>query len=405
MIEIEKAQQIVLEHARALPAEMVSLWAAAGRVLCDDVTSDSDSPPFDKALMDGYAVRAADAVAGAELDVAGSLTAGQVATCPLQPRQAVRIMTGAPVPTGADAVVMFEHTEAVGVDRVRIRQADVKVGQNILPKGASMKRGEMLLPAGRQLRPIDVGLLAEVGQTAVRVTRKPEVAILATGDELVEPEAIPQPGQIRNSNAAMLAALASTAGADARSLGIARDEPSELERLVRHGLASDVLLLTGGVSMGDRDYVPQVLERLAVRRLFHGVNVKPGKPIWCGLYEQEGRQCWVFGLPGNPVSSLVCFELFVRPALDMLCGRGDRRAERFGKARLAVPFEHRADRVTYYPATASFYDGQPRVRPLNWKGSADLRTLADATALLVIPSGTICWPLGEEVGVYWLPSR
>ncbi len=406
MIQVEEAQRILLERCRQLPDEHVLALNAAGQVLREDVAGDVDSPPFDKALVDGYAVRAADATAGSVLQVVGTLVAGQVPEVPLAPRQALRIMTGAPLPPGADAVVMLERTQPVSPNEIRISQTDVAPGLNILAQGASMRRGDVVLKVGTVLRPLEIGLLAELGRTSVRVVRRPHVAILATGDELVEPDQAPGPGQIRNSNGTLLAALLENSGARVRLSAVAPDDPARLLPLVRSGLTSDLLLITGGVSTGDRDYIPSVLKDAGVQQLFHGVDLKPGKPIWCGVLEDGQRQCWVFGLPGNPVSCLVCFELFVRPVVDLLAGRGDRRADRLASARLAVAFEHQADRITYHPAVLDRPTGDVedpfalRVYPVTWKGSADLRSLVAANALLILPRGAVRWEAGRQVNVY-----
>ncbi len=351
MLTVEEALQAVLEQARRLPARAEPLERAIRSVLAEEVLADIDLPPFDKSLVNGYALRTGDLVgADRRLRIGETITAGQTPSRPLGPREAAVIMTGAPVPPGCDAVVMHERTRREG-ETVWPEEPEVRAGQNILARGREMRAGEVVLTMGTVLKPAHLGVLASVGRTPVGVVRRPRVAVVPTGDELVEPDRTPGPGQIRNSNTIMLQALAIEEGADAESLPTAPDEPVELRRILERGLDSDVLMITGGVSAGQRDLVPGVLEDLGVRRVFHKVRLKPGKPIWFGIgAARSGRPGpMVFGLPGNPVSGLVGFLLFVRPALAVLAGR-PQPATGTLEARLAQGFRHRGDRPTYHPA-------------------------------------------------------
>jgi molybdopterin molybdotransferase len=364
-------------------------------VLAEDVAADIDSPPFDKALVDGYAVRADD-VDGFDrrLRVGEEITAGRTPIHPLGRGEAAVITTGAPLPDGADAVVMVEKTRREG-DVVTIEGPPVAAGQNRLPRGREMRAGEVVLARGEWLNPPRIGLLASVGRTAVMVVPRPRVVVVSTGDELVEPDQVPGPGQIRNSNASMLRALAASAGSEAEVLPTAPDEPGPLLATLERGLSADVLLITGGVSAGHRDLVPGALEQLGVARVFHKVRLKPGKPLWFGVGpgRRDGRPgTLVFGLPGNPVSGVVGSLLFVRPALDALAGR-EPGPDRLVKARLARPFVHRGDRPTYHPAVLR--DGG--VEPLDWAGSADLRTVARADGFAAFPEGDRSYEAGEMV--------
>jgi molybdopterin molybdotransferase len=384
MLSVPEAQKIVLEHARPLPPESAALAPALlGLVLAEDVASDLDMPPHDKAMMDGYAVRAADLPDGrATLAVTEEITAGRTPQAPVGPGQAARIMTGAPVPAGADAVVMIERTRLLDGGRVGIDDRPPRPGQNVMPRGREMRRGETVLAAGSVLRPQEIGLLASVGRAAVKVHPAPPVAVLSTGDEVVEAPEIPGPGQIRNSNGPMLLAQVARAGGVPRYLGIARDRPDSLRPLVAEGLRAPVLILSGGVSAGVADLVPGVLQELGVTSHFHKVEMKPGKPV---LFGTRGDTL-VFGLPGNPVSALVCFELFLRPALRRLQGHAE-PGPRMVTAALAEDYAYRTDRPTYHPAVLETGDQGWRVRVVPWYGSPDLRGLGRANAFVLLPAG------------------
>lgn len=408
MLSVDEALQQVLAHARPRLAAKCALGLARGLVLAEDVVSDIDSPPHDKSVVDGYAVRAADLADGsAELDVLEEVTAGAVPSQDVTHGSATRIMTGAPIPAGADAVVMIEHTRpltpAATHERVQISCKPPAVGQNIMRRAISMVRGQTVLAAGCELRAIELGVLAEVGRTSVSVVGRPRLAILATGNELVPAGEVPQAGQIRNSNGPLLVAAVEAAGATALDLGIARDTIESLRESIANGLQSDVLIISGGVSAGVLDLVPSVLTELGVRQVFHKVNLKPGKPLWFGVLSAAAGDKLVFGLPGNPVSSLVCFELFVRPAIGRLSGRGDASLVQVA-AELAMPYVHRGDRPTYQPARLESADGRNLIRPLRWQGSGDLRTLVDANALACFPAGDREYPSGELIVALRLPG-
>jgi molybdopterin molybdotransferase len=384
MLTVAEAQAIVLQHARPLPPASVPLTPAVlGAVLAEDVRSDLDMPPHDKALMDGYAVRSADLPDGrGSLAVVEEVTAGRVPARPLGPGQATRIMTGAPLPAGADAVVMVERTRPAGGGRVAVEDRPPQPGQNVMPRGREMKRGEVVLAAGAVLRPQEFGLLATVGRTTARLHPAPRVAVLSTGDEVVEADQAPGPGQIRNGNGPMLCAQVARAGAAPHYLGIARDRLESLRPLVAEGLRADVLVLSGGVSAGVADLVPGVLRDAGVQAHFHKVEMKPGKPVFFGTVGDR----LVFGLPGNPVSALVCFELFVRPALRKLAGHAD-PGPFLVTAALGEDFPYRTDRPTYHPAWLEAAEGGWRVRAVPWFGSPDLRGLTRANAFVLFPPG------------------
>jgi molybdopterin molybdotransferase len=405
MLSVAEAQKCVLEQVRPLPSESARLDATAlGLVLAEDVPSDLDMPPFAKAMMDGYAVRAEDLIAGGgQLTVIEEITAGNMPSRAVGQGQAARIMTGAPLPEGADSVVMIERSQSLDGDVVRIEDALLRPGQNIMPHGKEMRRGEVVLKIGVRLRPQEFGILATVGRTSCRVYPAPRVAILSTGDEIVEPSAMPGPSQIRNSNGPMLTAQVVRAGGVPRYLGVASDRGESLRPLIADGLRDDVLILAGGVSAGKLDLVPQALAEVGVRPLFHKVAMKPGKPILFGVAPRAGGIApprLVFGLPGNPVSSLVCFELFVRPALRGLMALPP--GPRMVQATLTDDFAHRTDRPTYHPARLRAESAGWIVQPVPWVGSPDLRGVALANAFVVLPEGDHRHRAGETFPVLYV---
>jgi molybdopterin molybdotransferase len=397
MLTVDEALTAVLARVSALPPRRRGLVDALGSILDEDVTADIDLPPFDKALVDGYAIRACDLDGERRpLRVVEEITAGRTPTRALGQGEAAAIMTGAPLPAGADAVVMVENTRRDG-DFVIVGGPPVKPGSFRLPRGRELHAGEVVLRRGDHLTPARLGLLASVGRSEVTVIPRPTVAIVPTGDELVEPAQIPGPGQIRNSNAVMLESLALYHRAVAHSLPIARDEPEALGALLQQGLAADVLAITGGVSAGNRDLVPETLERLGVERIFHKVRLKPGKPLWFGVGPARGDSpgTLVFGLPGNPVSVIVGYLLFVRPALLILQGLRPVTAHSTTEVPLASSFQHSGDRPTYHPAR--LVGGGVAAEPLDWAGSADLKTVASATGFVVFPAGDRDYERGEIV--------
>jgi molybdopterin molybdotransferase len=406
MRPIEEALELVLRHAQPRAPVSVPVADACGRTLAEEITSDIDSPPFDKSLVDGYAVVAADIAVGTELEVIEEIAAGVVPRAAVGQGYASLVMTGAPLPEGAEAVVMVEETERVGAapdsaKRIRLLADSARRAPNIMRRGTSLRRDQIVLDRGQLIRPIEIGLLSQVGRTSVRVFPPARVAVLPTGNELVSADSYPRPGQIRNSNGPMLAASVGRLEAEPVLLEVARDDRGHLRQLTRQGLQHDLLLLSGGVSAGKWDLVPAVLEELGVQRVFHKVRLKPGKPLWFGLQHRDGPPTLVFGLPGNPVSSLVCFQLLVRPALMRIMGRVAEQGRRWSAA-LTVSFRHRGDRPTFHPSQSRHDEDGPKVTPLAWQGSADLYTLRRADCLAYFPAGDRQYHPGEIVQVHEL---
>ena len=382
MIAPGEALAIVLRNTPRLEAVEVPLLEAVGACLAEPVASDLDLPPFDKSAMDGYAVRAGDvAETPAELAVIEELPAGVAPTKAVGPGQCAKIMTGAPVPAGADRVVMVEDTEPAGQRRVRILAADPGK-RNICRRGEDVRQGQTVLDAGCVVRAAEVGLLASVGRDRVRIHRRPHVAVLGTGDELVPIAETPGPGRIRDSNSWSLTACCRLAGAQVERLGVAKDTEDDLRERIGAGLARDVLLVSGGVSMGEWDLVPKVFDEFGVTVHFAAVRMKPGKPTVFAT--RAGRL--VFGLPGNPVSTLVAFRLFVWPALRKMMGHAD-PAPPPVQGTLTAALKARGSRTTFLPVRLSRKDRAWTIEPVTTHGSADLVSFTRADALAILEPG------------------
>jgi molybdopterin molybdotransferase len=414
MLTISEAWEAIEGVVEPLPRQRVPLGESLGLVLAENAIADLDSPPFDKALMDGYAVRAPDvATLPVRLKVTAEVLAGQVSSRGLGTGEAIRIMTGAPLPEGTDLVIPVEQTVVEG-ETVTLQPPAVPVGRNVLRRGESTRQGAVVVPAGRVIRAVEVGCLAEVGQHSVPVHRAPRIAVLATGDELVPVSDRPGPGQIRNSNEAMLVAQLQQSGYSAYSLGIARDEAADLKRKITQGLEYDVLVLSGGVSAGKVDLVPLALAESGVETVFHKVKIRPGQPLYFGRLDRSRPanrpllpgslatnrpNAWVFGLPGNPVSSLVCCELFVKPALRRLAGLAEVRPQPV-YARLQQSHFNGGHRPTCHPARLTQTPSGPEVMPVRWIGSADLSATASANGMIAFEVPNREYAAGEWVAVY-----
>jgi molybdopterin molybdotransferase len=406
-LSVAEALALVLTAAQPLAPRRIPLDQSLGTTLAQAIVADADAPPHAKAMMDGYAVCASDPARGeATLELLEEVTAGQVPSRSLVPGTTTRVMTGAPVPPGADAVVMLEKSELLAAaagsgPRVRLRDAGARPGQHLMPQGEIWRKGEVLLAPGTALDPARIGLAAEAGLRELLVHPAPRVAVLATGNELLAPGEPLAPGRIRNSNGPLLVAAVRQAGCEPVDLGIARDDPAALAEAIAHGLgAADVLVLSGGVSAGVLDLAPAALEACGIQRVFHRVRIKPGQPLWFGTRQREAGPQLAFGLPGNPVSSFVCFQVFVRPALERL--GAPRTLSAMVQATLAGDHRQRGDRPTYFPAVLippQASQTLANVRPVRWAGSSDLRGLAQANALVLFPAGDRQFAAGEVVEV------
>jgi molybdopterin molybdotransferase len=399
-IEVEEARRLVLEGAAPLPAETVSTADAFGRVLAAPVTSGRTLPPADCSAMDGWAVRADDLAAASggaprRLRVAFEVPAGGRAPRALGPGEAARIFTGAALPPGADSIVMQEDAAAEGGE-VAFTAAPAR-GEHVRPAGEDVRAGEEVLPAGTLLGPAQLGVLASLGRSVVRVHRRPRVALLSGGDELIEPDEDPSGGRIVASNAYSLAAQCAEAGALATNLGIARDTREELERGLAAGLTADVLVSSAGVSVGDHDHVRPVLGKLGCRLEFWGVRMKPGYPLVFGRFD-DGRGPRVFGLPGNPVSAMVTFELFVRPLLLRLAGRRV-LARPVLRAVLGETLRKKPGRAHYVRVTLTRSGGRTLATSTGNQSSGVLRSMALAQGLLVFPAAATELAAGAEAEV------
>ena len=399
MLTWQHARELILGCATPLGSEVVELSASAFRVLASDLAATRQLPPWDNSAMDGYAIRVADVRDGEPLPVVGTIAAGHPATEPLPPRATMRIMTGAPMPAGADAVVMREDADEQQ-GQVTFRKLP-RLSQHVRHAGEDVRVGSSVLSAGSILGPGELGLLAALGRLIVPVHRRPQVAIVSTGDELVTADEPPQHGQIVNSNAHCLLALVERSGAKGRILPIARDRPEELKRCFAEAFASDVVLSSGGVSVGDFDFVKQVFAELGAKEHFFRVAMKPGKPLVFSTVEQRGQKTLVFGLPGNPASSLVSFELFVHPALRRLLGYPAAQSPHpVATVRLSEPIRPDRERTHFTRALCTRSAESPFdlwARPLAQQGSGMLRSLVGMNALLEVPPGEATLPVGSEL--------
>lgn len=407
MIQISEAFELIRSTVNPLAVETIELKDAVGRVLAQDIASDVDSPPYDKSMMDGFAIRAEDINAGLKkFEVIETVAAGSWPKKVISAGTSARIMTGAPIPDRADSVVMIElseTSESGGKQYVTLNIDRLEAGKYTMPRANNIAKGQTVFGSGHQIRTTDIALLAETGAARFDVRQRPTIAVLPTGDEIVDCSKVPGKAQIRNSNGPMLVAMANQIGLETTDLGIGPDDEARLAELVQNGLKNNILLLSGGVSMGEFDLVPKILSEAGVKQVFHKVAIKPGKPIWFGVLDREnGESTYVFGLPGNPVSSMIGFHLFVRSAVRLLTGEENFEPQAV-MAILNSNHHARGNRPTYWPSCwVRDEDSQRKVEPLQWHGSSDLVALGKAEALAYFPAGTKEHLAGEVLKVYSL---
>jgi molybdopterin molybdotransferase len=396
MLSYEEARRKVIEQVGKKrgphATKSVSVWDALGLVLAQEIKTDREYPPFDRSTRDGYAVRSRDVSPGVQLYCAGEIKAGDTVTGSLAAQTCIQIMTGAAVPAGADAVVMIEHTQRDG-DLVRFERA-AQPRQNIVPRGSEARAGQTILKPGTRLGYAELALAAQVGAAQLACAKRPRVAILSTGNEVVPVEEQPGAFQIRNSNSVSLAAQVRITGGEPVALGNAADRIEDLGEKIARGLQEDALALTGGVSMGKYDLVESVLKALGAEFFFDAVAIRPGKPAVFAICKSKP----VFGLPGNPVSTMVTFELFVTPAIDLLAG-AEARPLPIAEARLAEALNEKPGLAHFLPARLEWNTSAQEVKALKWQGSGDITALAGANCFLVVPSDKTRVEVGETVQV------
>jgi len=396
-LQVGEAQRIILESLSVLDTERVGIEKSLGRVLAEEVCANRDLPPYDVSAMDGFALRSADQEkVPAILDIVEDIRAGEMPRNKIQAGQCARIMTGAPVPLGADAVIRVEDTAALPSERVQINVA-VKPGNDIRPQGENMRDGEVVLDSGTEITPGVIGILATVKCAQMQVYRQPRVAILSTGDELEGLDEPVDPNKIPDANSHALMAQVQALGLEPVMLGIARDDPAELAEYLQRGLKFDVLLVSGGTSVGVHDYVRPTIEALGVQMKFWRVAMKPGHPMAFGTTNTTA----VFGLPGNPVSSMVCFEHFVAPALRRMMGH-ERLFRRTITARLTHKVKHQSGRVEFIRVTLAQEPGGYAATSTGSQGSGILLSMARADGLMVVPANSAGLEADTQVSVLLL---
>jgi molybdopterin molybdotransferase len=400
MISVEEALGILMSNLPERRIEEISFHSALGRILAEDLVATSDIPPFNRSAVDGFAVLASDVhTTPVELTIVGESRAGGGMPGRMKSGEAIATMTGAPVPEGASAVQMIEQCQPDSAKSKVTILVPTGAHSNIAPQGCESKAGDIVLRAGHRMGPSEIAVMATFGYLRVKVYRRPSIAILATGDELVEFDQSPRQDQIRNSNAHCLASQLRLMDLDADYLGIARDEKEELRQKMLLGLDRDVLIITGGVSMGEYDLVREVFRDLELDILFSKVAIKPGKPT---VFARRGDKL-IFGLPGNPISALITFECFVRPVLGRICGMKQPELPRM-KGILLSDMEQTPGRTAFLPAWVAWDEDGWKVDPLLWKSSADLIGFTGANATFIFPKNRDVLRRGEIVEIMLLPD-
>jgi len=396
MLSFEDARQLVItqskSHAGVRPTLDLPISDSLGHILAQEICSDREYPPFNRSTRDGYAVRATEATPASSLFCIGEIKAGDTVSQSLEPGTCIQIMTGAAVPPGADAVVMIEFTHRIN-DAITFDRS-AQPGQNIVPRGSEAHAADLVLHPGLRLGFAELAVAAQVGATTLLCHKKPRVAILSTGDEVVPITETPGPFHIRNSNTVSLTAQIQIAGGVPVPLVNALDRVDDLSAKIEQGLRDDILVLSGGVSMGKYDLVESVLKGMGAEFFFDAIAIRPGKPTVFG----RCRDTLVFGLPGNPVSTMVTFQLFVIPAIDILSATAPRSLPLL-EATLAEPLQEKPGLAHFLPARLDWNASAPKVTALRWQGSGDISTLTRANCFVVVPADRSDIPAGEKVSV------
>jgi molybdopterin molybdotransferase len=399
MISVAEALKAIIDNATTLPSRTIAIEQAHSFVLVNNITADRPLPPFDRVAMDGFAVRSSDFTGpDLELKLKGCIQTGIQSEVVVGPGEAVQIMTGAPCPKGADAVVKVESSQILG-DTVRLHEEKMKPGLNIAPKGEDTAQGDVLIKAGTALTTTGIAICASVGCSEVEVYRKPRVKIISTGTEIIPPSQQPLPYQIRDCNSYTLRSMCGGYALENEFLGIGEDDPAVLGALIQAGLDSEILILSGGVSMGEFDHIPGLLSANGVRSIFHHVKVKPGKPIWFG---KSDRGTFVFGLPGNPVSVQTCFRIFVEPLIKKLSGYQEPH-HAFLKLPLREDTSSKTPREHYMPGELVSSGATTMVKPVFIRGSGDFTNFEKSQGLFIVPAEKRWVKAGEMVE--FLPWR
>ena len=402
MIKVAAALRTVLKGIKILEPEVIKLTDALERVLAQDLYADYDIPQFANSAMDGYAIKSADTKGASKdspkiLEVCGDIKAGDIPKRILKPNQAIRIMTGALIPKGAHSVVMVEDTQRQEKNKVKIFK-EARIGENIRKAGEDIKKGELVIPKGTLLNSAHIGVLASLGKAKIKVTRKPKIAILATGDEVVDVDEKLEPGKIISSNTYTLYGQILKCGGIAKNLGIARDTPKQLEKKIRQGLNCDIILTSGGVSVGDYDLVKDVLAKIGTKIKFWKIAMRPGKPLVFGTIEDK----LVFGLPGNPVSSMVSFEIFVRPAILKMLGQKNNDGRKEMEAVAEEDIKKKPGFRYFLRANTGWKQGMYFTKTTGPQGSGILKSMALANSLIILPEDKEFVKKGEKIRVRFL---
>jgi len=381
MIPVTKAQELILENSLPLGVQDQKVEKALTYVLAEDIVADRPIPPFNRAAMDGFAVNSKeDITADTQLKIVGKIQTGIASTLEINPGEAIQIMTGSPCPATVDAVVKIENAKIDG-EYVYLNQKNIKPGLNIAQKGEDAAKGKLLIKKGTVLTPAGIAVCASVGKDTIKVYQKPKIKIISTGTEIISPEQMPLNHQIRDCNSYALRTMSYMLDIDAEFIGIGIDEPEVLEKIIEDGLKADILLLSGGVSEGDYDHVPSLLAKNGVKKIFHHVNLKPGKPIWFG---KTANNTFVFGLPGNPVSVQSCFKLFVEVLIRRLSGWTDAE-HKYMVLPLSEDLPSRTNREHYTPGRITLTNGKTHIQPVNIQGSGDFSNFERSQGLIRFP--------------------